>query len=176
MRSWVVWTISTLVVAALAHVGFMFMYPNVVMSAAMARMSAQGENEWRHVARVTEASRVVVRPSPDLAYSACVYNLASGPVAISVSPWGDYMSLSLFAANTDNYYTLNDRSMPAEGVTVILRRPDQELTEAERGSAFAVVDSPSQRGVALIRRLAPTMERFEQADAARRLEQCAQLR
>jgi len=155
----------------------MFGYPYIVMNAAMDRLSANGErqNVWTHAPRMTETARLIVRPSPDLAYSSCVYDLSDGPVQISVQPWGDYMSLSLFGANTDNYFTLNDRRMPQSGAVVIVRTADQSLTETQQAAAFEVVESPSQRGIALVRRLAPSAERFAEAEAARERETCGSL-
>lgn len=172
---WLTWIIATLVVAAGAHLAFMFVYPNILMSAAMQRLSLDGAvNVWRHAPRMTEEARLIVRPSPDLAYSSCVYDLSNGPVRISMQPWGDYMSLSLFAANTDNYFTLNDRAMAANGVTVILHRADQNV-DASQAAGAELVESPSARGIALIRRLAATPERFADAERARGQEVCAAL-
>lgn len=176
-KAWLAWLISAAVIALLTHFLFMLAYPSMIMTAAMKRLSHDGarENVWIHASRVTEASRAIVRPSPDLAYSSCVYDLSGGPVGITIAPWGDYMSLSLFGANTDNYYTINDRRMPSDGAVVIVRLPGQMLTPQQTASAFAVVESPSERGVALIRRLAPTPERFAEAEAARGRESCATL-
>lgn len=177
MRAVLIWIALAFLAAAGAHLAVVFAYPGRVMATTMERMSQAGErtNAWIHRPRVTERSRGVVRPSPDLAYSTCVFDLSGGPVAIHVAPWGEYMSLSLFAANTDNFYTLNDRAMPEGGARVILRRSGQEIPETERAAAQAIVESPSVRGVALIRRLAPTAARFAEADAARGDETCAPL-
>ncbi|MEZ5958592.1 MAG: DUF1254 domain-containing protein [Hyphomonadaceae bacterium] len=176
-KPWIIWIVATLLVATVLHVVFMFVYPQLLMTAAMNRLSDNGqrENAWTHAPRMTETARLIVRPSPDLAYSSCVYDLTDGPVRISVQPWGDYMSLSLFAANTDNYYTLNDRRMPPSGAVVILRKAGQALTDEQTAAAFEVVDSPSTRGIALIRRLAPSLEQFAQADATRGREVCEAL-
>jgi uncharacterized membrane protein len=176
-KHWIGWILSTLLVSAAFHIGFMFMYPQLLMTAAINRLSDNGqrENVWTHAPRMTETARVIVRPSPDLAYSSCVYDLSDGPVQISVQPWGDYMSLSLFAANTDNYYTLNDRRMPSAGAVVIVRGAGQALTVEQSAAAFEVVESPSQRGIALIRRLAPSQAQFNQAQAARESDLCEAL-
>lgn len=176
-KPWIVWIASTSLVAAAVHVGFMLVYPYILMTAAMNRLSNNGqrENVWTHAPRMTEDARLIVRPSPDLAYSSCVYDVSEGPVRISVQPWGDYMSLSLFAANTDNYYTLNDRRMPSTGAVVIVRGQGQALTAEQSAAAFEVVESPSSRGIALIRRLAPSQEQFDRAQAARQSEVCEAL-
>lgn len=175
IRTWLIWVGSMFIVAVVAHAAFIFAYPSIIMSTAMARFAGQGENVWRQLPRITEASRGVVRPSPDLAYAVCVYSLANGPVRIAIAPWGEYMSLSLFADNTDNFYTLNDRQMPEGGAIVIIHQASQGLSAADRTSAFATVQSPSARGLALIRRLAPTSERFNEAVAAGASERCEAL-
>lgn len=157
------------------HLAAVFAYPRIVMSGAIKRLSRDdtATNQWLHAPPMTEKTRVIVRPSPDLAYSSCVYDLSKGPVRIVVKPWSDYMSLSLFDAATDNYYTLNDRQMPREGAEVILHSKGQAVPAGLK--PFATVESPSVRGVALIRRLAPTDERFAAADAARGEEKCEPL-
>lgn len=177
MRAALIWAALALSAATCVHLVTLHAYPGRVMAETMARMSQSGArmNQWIHRPRVTEASRGVVRPSPDLAYSTCVFDLGAGPLAITVEPWGDYMSLSLYAANTDNFYTLNDRAMPDSGARVIVHSPSQTVDPAARAGAHAVVESPSPRGVALLRRLAPTAARFADADAARGVETCSPL-
>jgi uncharacterized membrane protein len=100
-----------------------------------------------------------VRPSPDFAYSACPYDLGNGPVRIHVTPWGDYWSLSLYGANSDNYYVLDDREAQA-GADILLIRSGSSPPDHE---AATILESPSQRGIALIRRLAPTPDTYEDA-------------
>jgi len=140
----------------------------MLMGAAMERIGAGAANAWAHAPRVTEASRNVVRPSPDLAYSACVYDLSHGPVRISAGAWDAYMSLSLYSANSDNYFVLSDRESPG-GIEIVLVR---NARDAPQG-ANQIVVSPSRRGVALVRRLAPTPDRFAAAEQARRGDICA---
>lgn len=176
-RSLFIWLAVALGAAVLAHLAWIAVYPRLVMSKAMERLSNDGEqvNVWQHAPRMTEDVRIIVRPSPDLAYSSCVFDLAEGPVRIHVEPWQDYMSLSLFGANTDNFYTLNDRRMPVSGADVILKRRGQTVSPAWSAAAIEVIESPSVRGIALIRRLAPTPERFALAAAARGAERCERL-
>ncbi len=174
MRAIAIWLAVSLLAGLGAHLATVLAYPRWAMAAAMERMSQSGAgvNAWRHRPRVSERSRGVVRPSPDLAYSTCVFDLTAAPVAIAIDPWESYASLSLYGANTDNFYTLNDREMAGERARIIVRRAGQEVNEAERRSALAVIDSPSTRGVALLRRLAPTADAFMAAAAVRRGDRC----
>jgi uncharacterized membrane protein len=159
-------------VAAVAHLGVIMVAPYVLMRGAMKRVSRDGAsiNTWIHAPRVSEESRRVVRPSPDLAYSACVYDLSNGPIRVTAAAWDDYMSVSAFASNSDNFFVINDREAP-QGVDLVLIR---EGDEKPAGAAM-VVESPSTRGIVLQRRVAPTQERFAKADAARKNDICGPL-
>jgi uncharacterized membrane protein len=118
--------------------------------------------------------RGIVRPSPDLAYSACVFDLSKGPVRFTVAAWRDYASLSLYGENTDNFYRINDRDAKGAPFDVVLIKPGL-VRDAVKVENAIVVESPSTRGIALVRRLAPTPEAFAEADAARRNDVCAAL-
>lgn len=165
------WKIALLALGAaiVAHLATIFAAPFVLMDAAIERISRDGAmmNQWIHPPRTSEESRRVVRPSPDLAYSACVYDLKDGPLHVTASAWDDYMSVSVFAANSDNIFVQNDRQAP-NGVEFILVRRGQPAPETQ----LHIVESPSDRGIILQRRVAPTEERFAMADAARRDDVC----
>ncbi len=159
------------IVAVAAHLATVFIAPYPLMDAAMERISRGGTriNQWSHAPRTDEEARRVVRPSPDLAYSACVYDLAQGPLHVTAAAWDDYMSVSVFAANSDNIFVQNDREAP-NGVDFVLVRAGA----AAPSGAVQVVESPSRRGIILQRRVAPTAERFAAAAAARENDICKQ--
>ena len=165
---WGKYILGALVIAAIVHLAAIIAAPRILMHVAMERFGAAGENTWRITDRVTAASRQIVRPSPDLAYSACVYDLSAGPIHISVAPWGDYWSLSLYGENTDNFFVIDDREAHyGAEITLVQRgRPHPE-------GASQVVESPSVRGVALIRRLAPSPDTYAAAAEVARGDVCA---
>ena len=157
---------------ALGHMTVVAAYPYWAMNSAMDRISQDGAavNQWRHGQRATGKSRRIVRPSPDLANSSCVYDLAAGPVRVTAAPWDGYMSVSVYSANSDNIFVVNDRNAPG-GVDMIIY-----LRGTPRPSgADLVVESPSRKGIVLQRRLAPTAERFTAAAVARASDVCAPL-
>lgn len=170
MKTGVKFLLVLLSTAVVTHLGTVLAAPYVLMDAAMDRISRHGKavNQWSHPPRTSEKSRNVVRPSPDLAYSACVYDLKDGPVHVTVAAWTDYMSVSMFQHNSDNFFVINDRQAP-EGVDLMLI----ERGAAHPAGAKLVVESPSRRGIILQRRVAPTQERFDLAAAARRNDICA---
>ncbi|WP_309623230.1 DUF1254 domain-containing protein [Novosphingobium sp.] len=159
--------------AAVGHVGLVLATPHVLMRAAMNKLGGPDKavNAFLFGPRTTQNSRGVVRPSPDLAYSTCVYDLSNGPVRISAAPSPDegYVSLSVFAANTDNIAVFDTTRQP-QGIVFVLAREAQKTPPG-----VTVVISPSDRGIVLDRRLAPNAERFAAADAARSADRCAPL-
>lgn len=161
----------SLLFAAAFHAAAILLAPQAIMSVAFDRVSQNGlaVNQWVWRARVNPDQRDIVQPSPDLAYGACAFDLTQGPVRIRIAPGADYASLSLYADNTDNFFTINDRELQGQPLEIALIGPGGG--EAPAGAA-RVVRSPTMRGLALERRLAPTEEAFEAADLARRTGVC----
>jgi uncharacterized membrane protein len=159
---------AALLAGAIAHVALVQAVPRVLMDKAIERIAADGANAWRVAERVTPESRQIVRPSPDFAYSACAYDLSDGPVTIRVAPWSAYWSLSLYADNSDNFFVVDDREV-REGVTITLVQRGRAAPE----DSPRVVRSPSARGIALIRRLAPSPDDYAAAAVVARGDVCA---
>lgn len=166
--SWGKYVLGALIVGALVHFAAIFAVPYVMMNVAMERLGAAGVNTWHLSDRVTAASRWVVRPAPDFAYSACVFDLSEGPVIITATPWDDYWSLSLYGANSDNFFVIDDREAH-NGAEITLVRQGTPHPEG----ASMVTESPSTRGIALIRRLAPTPSAYDAAKAVSTEDVCA---
>ena len=80
-----------------------------------------------------ENARAIVRPSPDLLYAGCAFDLADGPLRIQATvPRDTYWSLSMFAANTDNFFVVNDRAAKSAldaGVKMIACQMTMDLFE-----------------------------------------------
>lgn len=167
--SWGKYVLGALVIAVAVHLAAIHAVPRVLMHVAMERIAAaSGVNAWRLGDRVTAASRWVVRPSPDFAYSTCVFDLSQGPVVISAAPWNTYWSLSLYAANSDNFFVIDDREAHHGAEITLVRRG-----RAHPEGASMVIESPSQRGIALIRRLAPTPDAYNAAKSVAAEDICA---
>lgn len=158
-----------LVVAALTHFALLYGFPLVLMNTVMERVAHGHPNTWRPAARVTETSRTIVRPSPDLAYSACPYDLSGGPLTVRVAPWGGYWSLSFYRDNSDNFYVIDDREARGAPVNItLIRQGTQAPAHVQQ-----VVESPSTRGIILIRRLAPTQMEYNAAAEVAKADVCA---
>ena len=165
---WGQYVLGALIIAVIVHLAAIVAVPRVLMHVAMERLGGAGVNSWHLGERVTAASRQIVRLSPDFAYSSCAYDLSNGPMVISAAPYDAYWSLSLYGDNTDNFFVIDDREA----------RYGVEITLVRRGSphpegASMVVESPSTRGIALMRRLAPTASTYEAAERVAAEDVCA---
>ncbi len=166
------WLALTALTAAIAHAAIVLAAPYVIMSRAMERLSGPaGENVWRLGPRVTPQEQAVIRSSPDLAYASCAYDLSKGPVRIRIGPATGLTLLTLYGDNTDAFLTLTEAEIGPSGAELILVRQGA----APPASAARTVVSPSVRGLAIERRIAPTPAAFSAADAARRQNVCAPL-
>tara|TARA_R110000868_G_scaffold6550_7_gene37070 strand:+ start:26689 stop:27225 length:537 start_codon:yes stop_codon:yes gene_type:complete len=173
MMRWIA-PVAALVLAGLLGFTLVLRWiPGFVMTRAMAQIEGNGAplNTAMHVPPVTEESHNVVRPSPDIMYSICLFDLTGGPLMVQ-SRWpggGAYASISLFDAQTNNFLTVSDSSQP--GRTVLwVQGPDSEAAAAPDG--VTAVRSPTTRGVVLYRRILDASASLASADAERQSFLC----
>lgn len=132
--------------------------PGFIMGKAHQTFEAQGipENRWVQSPRQTPQTQRIVRPSPDLAYAICRFDTTAGPVFVNAPTWDGYGSLSIFNDQTDNVFVA-DLGPTSRFTGIEIRRPAENTSE----NALTL----DGRGVALIRRLAPRQEDFDEARA-----------
>jgi uncharacterized membrane protein len=181
MTRWIIPVAGGLVAAALGFWLTLGWAPAFMMGKAMDRIEAVGPgyNAVFHGPITDETSRRVVRPSPDILYSVCLYDLSDGPVELSV-PWpedGSYASVSFYDADTNNFAVVNDRDSDSASNSIALihlnsAARSQTLPDLREGRDLQVV-SPSSQGLALYRRVLMGDTPVEQADAERRAFDCS---
>ena len=161
MRRWLYRILVTLALAAVFHILTVMAFPGgILITREWKRKDMNlSLNVLYHQPMVTADSRVVVRPSPDLLYSVCAYDVSKTPLRFSTSVPDTYWSLSFFASNTDNFFVINDREVKANPVDILLVGPG--MSYKNPGNA-QVIMSPSNRGVALIRILITDENRIEE--------------
>jgi len=169
MRPWLGPLIFGVVVAlgtAWAAIGYT---PYGLMNIAMDRLGQGGINRMSYGNLASPERQPVVRPSPDLAYSSCPYDLSAGPLAIDVAPVpGRYTSLSIFDAATDVIFVRNDFEAGGKPFRIIVARAGQAVP-----AGAEVVRTNHDRGIALIRLLLKDPAEISGLDAVRRQSSCA---
>ena len=123
------------------------------MGFATQRISkAGGYNTMFASPLATDKARAIVRPSPDLAYSSCPYDLSNGPVLVDVEPVpAPYWSLSVFDARTDVAFVRNNIEANGQPIRIAIALAGQPVPDGMQ--AVRVKDAS---GIALIRILVRT--------------------
>jgi len=156
MKKWLAPLLVAIVFAAASHAAVLHFAPSVIMGRALDKMAARGTpvNGFSLGPRTTPQTQTVVRPSPDMAYSACRFDLTRAPrglrVRMNASP--GYASLSFFDSATNNFLIVRGEGATRE---VVLLAPGSSTTIPDTAVA------PTNTGVILIRRLAPTAADYE---------------
>lgn len=175
MMRWLRWIVFVAAGAAVVHWAAIRYAPDMIMSRVMSRMGERGVNTIAHGERATAASRAIVKPSPDLLYSTCVYDLTRLPLKVTTAaPTDTYWSVALYASNTDNFFVLNDLQTKGQPATIVLVDKGQSLPPQPEG--VIVVAAPTPKGVVLFRTLVNDDAREAELDQQRRAAKCEALR
>lgn len=158
-----------------AHFIVLSALPGRIISTVRERMieGGAGVNQWRMSPQITPETQTVIRPSPDLAYTICLIDLSNGPVLIEAPAWPDYGSLSIFNSNTDNVYVGSlDARMEDIPQTrrVLVGLDSHELYRFDQEAEQLILRQPE--AIALIRRLAPTRDAWEEAASLMQESRC----
>ena len=154
-RLWFYRGLTLLATAVIVHLVAVWAVPRLIMQRlmhgpAVRELNAHGRAAFP--APVDAASRRVVMPSPDLLYAVCVLDLSKGPVRITARPGLDtYWSIALYAANSDNYFVINDRLVGKGAVDLWLVSADGNARSPPVPAGAQVVVSPSREGFLLMR-------------------------
>lgn len=166
MKRWLGPLAVLLACAVATHAATLHFAPAFIMARAMDALEARGVALHRFTVpqRITPQTQTVVRSSPDLYYALCRYDLSNPRMQLSVrmGEWPDYQSMSFFDARTDNFATLRGTGRE---VAVRLLPPGSD-------AGPGAIVSPSEKGVVLIRRLAPDARRFAAAARAGAQDTC----
>ena len=154
-RLWFYRVVTLITTAILVHIVAVWAAPRLIMQVLMHGPMAQSMNMQNRAAfapPVTALSRTVVMPSPDLLYSMCVFDVAAGPVRISANPnLKSYWSVALYAANSDNFFVLNDRKSGGKPVNIWLVSPEGNPGAQPIPPGAQIVMAPSKTGFLLMR-------------------------
>ncbi|THD34716.1 MAG: DUF1254 domain-containing protein [Sphingomonas sp.] len=172
MRRWALPLLLGLILAVAGYIVAMMQFPSVLMGFATTRISkAAGYNALYAAPMATDKARAIVRPSPDLAYSSCPFDLSNGPVLVDVEPVpAPYWSLSVFDHRTDVAFVRNNLDASNQPIRIAIARDGQPVPDG-----MQAVRVSGNTGIALIRILVQDGSQFPAIDAARQKSSCKPL-
>lgn len=176
-RLWFYRVLTLVVTAILVHLLAVWAAPRLIMQVLMRGPVAQSmnmQNQAAYPPAVTAASRTVVMPSPDMLYSVCAYDVRQAPLRVTADPkLPSYWSIALYAANSDNFFVLNDRQAAGKPVDLWLVSQGANASGPQPPAGATVVVSPSGTGFLLMRVLTAQYEAEKAVlEPARRTLRC----
>jgi hypothetical protein len=171
MRRWIFPILAGSLMALGAYQATLLATPYALMFAAMKKIGERSpENQFAFGPMTTADNQTIVRPSPDLAYANCTFDLSKGPVHVDVQPIPDhYWSISVFDARTDVAAVRSDRDTKGAPARLALIKPGQTAP-----AGYEAVTLGYDRGLVLIRILLNQPSDFGGVDAIRRKSTCKQ--
>jgi len=169
IRRWIGPPLLGLLLAVAAWQATMVAVPGVLMALAVRRVSQAGAiDRFTHAPLATAASRAIVRPSPDLAYSSCPFDLSKGTLLIDAVPVAaPYWSLSIFDAQTNVALVRNGAAAKYQPFHIAVIAPGQAAP-----AGYEAISVEGRRGIALVRILIDQRDRFPAIDQERRATTC----
>ncbi len=146
------WLLCIMVCAWAGQYLLALMIPNMVMETLYAVGSKKMGYNQLVVNRVSdETSRAVVRPSPDLLYASCIYNLEDGPLIIEAPIPARYWSMQFYQMNTDNYAGITNQRDEHHRVGSVVKVTLIDSDDSPADYTGEVIQSPTQRGMIMLR-------------------------
>jgi uncharacterized membrane protein len=172
MMRWIAPMVVGIACAAGAWYFTMSVTPYVLMEVATQRITTQSPwNSFTHAPPVNARRQFVVRPSPDLLYSTCPFDLSAGPVEVTAVPVPDrYSSISVFDSRTDVVFVKNDEQMAGQPMRVVLALAGQQVP-----AGVEVVRLRTPKGIVLQRVLLADPAEAATVDPIRSQARCAPL-
>ncbi|MEO0368864.1 MAG: DUF1254 domain-containing protein [Pseudomonadota bacterium] len=175
LRKTIIWLIILSLSAVATHTAAKYLTPRMIMHVALDKITtgyATATNQLSHGAQITSRDRRVVRPSPDLAYSICVFDLQPGQnLAITIPKRDKYLSVAFYDANTNNFFHLNDTQIETNSQNIVLST-DEPKAGQSLNSDVIYIQAPTQRGLVLFRAMVENKNDWLELEATRAQMSC----
>ncbi|MGE3147941.1 MAG: DUF1254 domain-containing protein [Pseudorhodoplanes sp.] len=178
MMRWLLWLIGGVLLGGIVHLGTVLALPRMAAHDAYARLASRSPVNAA-IALPPTSPEDAPLPFMDPAFAAaiCRYDLAGGPLKLTVPVSPSYTSVSFYTRYGVSYYAINDRAAGRRVIELDLMTPaqraalpeDEDVTAADR----LIVESPTPTGVIVMRALASEAGLATAARNALSRAQCA---
>jgi uncharacterized membrane protein len=168
------------VLAGLIHVVAVLTLPVLAPRDAHARLSALGPaNTIIQLPALKPGQQVMPNMAPDVRYAMCLFDLTEGPVHLRANIPDELWLIAFYTPIGENFYTVIGADMKRGNVDLVVTTKDQSVADATSDSPEAlenllVVNSPSSKGIALIRAPLAGPSRSFEAERALQKSYCGQ--
>lgn len=167
-RNWLFPIVTGLAAAALAWQATLVATPFALNTAALNKIAQGQVNNFVFTKPSTSENQPIVRPSPDLSYATCLFDVSKGPVLLDIEPVPDhYWSISIFDGRTDVAAVRSGRDTGEKPARLALLRDGMTAP-----AGYEPVKLGYDKGLALIRILMADRSAFPAIDDIRRKSRC----
>ena len=171
MIRWLFTILGGIVLGGIVHLVSVLALPGIASKDAYSRLSPIAKVNTVTVLPAAEPRNALIPyQDPAFASAVCRYDLAGGPIKLTVPVSHAYTSVSFYTRSEVAYYAINDRSAGRKVIELDLMTTeqhgalpeDEDVTAADR----LIIDSPTATGLIMIKALAPEPATMPQALAS----------
>jgi uncharacterized membrane protein len=160
MTRWVLWLLGGVLLGGIVHLATILWLPRTATQDAYSRLlPITPVNAVAMLPAPTPDQVVLPFMDPAFATAICRYDLANGPLQLSLNVSQAYTSVSFYTRFGTAYYAINDRAAGRRVIQLDLmterqrhEMPEEEdVTTADR----LIVESPTATGIIVLKALAP---------------------
>ena len=160
MSKWLFWLLGGVLLGGIVHLATVLWLPRTATQDAYSRLvPVTPVNAVATLPEPTPDKMPLPYMDPAFATAVCRYDLADGPLQLSLNVSQAYTSVSFYTRFGQAYYAINDRAAGRRVIELELMTEDQryEMPEEEDVTAAdrLIVESPTQTGIILMKALAP---------------------
>ena len=170
MSSTLKWLLAFIISIIISiHLTFQLL-PKILMQGALNRLIEPiGWNILVNHPPPSADLKLIVRPSPDLAYSLCGMKTNSGPLMFKMTfPEGTYSSLAIYKSNTDVLWSINDLETNSNKINVVIG----SSVQIDSIKADYKIETDNKKLLAMARFLINTDSALTNINEARKSMQC----
>jgi uncharacterized membrane protein len=154
MKGWLLLGVAGVVLGLITHLATLIAVPVLAPAPAYARLVPHGAPNVFFPVAATGADRPIPFLDPKFRYLVCRFEMSGTPQHVHTPVGGTYTALSFYTPEGEPFFSVNDRSAVAGALDVVLRGPRLPPPASVDEGAAVVVESPRDRGLAVLRVLA----------------------
>ena len=171
------WILGALLLGGIVHLSTVLAMPKAATQDAYSRLAAiTPVNAVTALAPPTASAATMPFMDPAFAIAVCRYDLSAGALKLSAPLSQAYTSVTFYTRNSVAYYAINDRAAGRRRIELDLMTAEQHAQVPEQEDVTAadrlIIDSPTRRGLIVMRALAPEPGLMAMARSALAGAQC----
>jgi uncharacterized membrane protein len=154
------WILGALLLGGIVHLSTVLAMPTAATRDAYSRLERiTPVNAPVPLAAPSAQDATMPFMDPAFAVAVCRYDLATGALKLNAPLSQAYTSVTFYTRNSVAYYAINDRAAGRRAIELYLMTAEQHAQVPEEEDVTAadrlIIDSPTARGLIVLRALAP---------------------